>query len=289
MNQQFEVANDPINIDGEPANPAGEPLDTKQSSKFPKLIIFLASVVLISLIGTVVYLVSQNQALKSQINQVPEAPQVSDAKICEYNGQTYKIGESFISTDGCNSCSCTETGEVACTIMACGDDAGQVQADPTMGWQLFANEYFSLKYPRVMTVTEGEGDGQNGLTKYVEFKYYPENSEENTEIVGGYTFNVYRHYDSNLNSMQRINDARSTAVANCDGDKDSISSIKQVKFGENEGYQYTVENCTPMINTLTFIDSNGVIFEIATSSSGDNKQEYKKTIDQVLSTFKFNQ
>ena len=35
---------------------------------------------------------------------------------CQYNGKTYREGESF--KDSCNSCSC-ESGQVACTLMAC--------------------------------------------------------------------------------------------------------------------------------------------------------------------------
>jgi hypothetical protein len=39
-------------------------------------------------------------------------------KSCQYNGKTYKPGESFLAEDGCNRCSC-ENGKVACTLMAC--------------------------------------------------------------------------------------------------------------------------------------------------------------------------
>ncbi|XP_064613977.1 kielin/chordin-like protein [Liolophura sinensis] len=38
---------------------------------------------------------------------------------CQYNGNIYKPGDSFNSTDGCNTCSCSENGQVACTEMAC--------------------------------------------------------------------------------------------------------------------------------------------------------------------------
>lgn len=37
---------------------------------------------------------------------------------CNYNGNTYKDGEGFKSSDGCNSCSC-QNGQIACTEMAC--------------------------------------------------------------------------------------------------------------------------------------------------------------------------
>ena len=38
---------------------------------------------------------------------------------CSYNGITYKTGEGFVASDGCNSCSCSADGQVACTAMAC--------------------------------------------------------------------------------------------------------------------------------------------------------------------------
>jgi hypothetical protein len=41
---------------------------------------------------------------------------------CTYEGKTYSAGESFPSSDGCNSCSCTADGLVACTLRACACD-----------------------------------------------------------------------------------------------------------------------------------------------------------------------
>ena len=38
---------------------------------------------------------------------------------CEYAGESYESGESFPASDGCNTCSCGEDGEVLCTVMAC--------------------------------------------------------------------------------------------------------------------------------------------------------------------------
>lgn len=38
---------------------------------------------------------------------------------CEYNGETYFVGETFPSEDGCNTCGCHENGVVGCTLMAC--------------------------------------------------------------------------------------------------------------------------------------------------------------------------
>ncbi|MBI4509230.1 MAG: protease complex subunit PrcB family protein [Deltaproteobacteria bacterium] len=44
---------------------------------------------------------------------------VVEGKYCEYNGRRYKVGESFPADDGCNRCSCLESGFVACTERAC--------------------------------------------------------------------------------------------------------------------------------------------------------------------------
>ncbi|HTU60916.1 MAG TPA: hypothetical protein VMF89_20830 [Polyangiales bacterium] len=38
---------------------------------------------------------------------------------CFYNGELYEYGDSFPDADGCNQCSCTEGGLVACTLRAC--------------------------------------------------------------------------------------------------------------------------------------------------------------------------
>lgn len=38
---------------------------------------------------------------------------------CAYEGQTYAVGESFPSSDGCNTCFCGENGQVGCTKRAC--------------------------------------------------------------------------------------------------------------------------------------------------------------------------
>lgn len=42
------------------------------------------------------------------------------ATTCTYNGQVHPVGNNvFPSTDGCNTCTCTADGAVACTLIAC--------------------------------------------------------------------------------------------------------------------------------------------------------------------------
>jgi hypothetical protein len=66
-------------------------------------------------------------ALKAAIRQAAGATgqskgawDVGACKVtCTYGGATYNEGDSFPSTDGCNTCSCTTGGQVACTERAC--------------------------------------------------------------------------------------------------------------------------------------------------------------------------
>jgi hypothetical protein len=43
---------------------------------------------------------------------------------CFYAGERHDVGDSFPSDDGCNICTCTEGGLVACTLRACTDACG---------------------------------------------------------------------------------------------------------------------------------------------------------------------
>ena len=59
------------------------------------------------------------------------ACQEKEPLTCEYGDQTYTVGDSFSSMDGCNTCSCDEEdGEamVSCTLMAC--DTGEYLEEP---------------------------------------------------------------------------------------------------------------------------------------------------------------
>jgi hypothetical protein len=49
---------------------------------------------------------------------------------CEYNGKSYQVGEGFPDLDGCNTCSCDESGQVYCTLIFCACD----YSDPRRRW-----------------------------------------------------------------------------------------------------------------------------------------------------------
>ena len=47
-----------------------------------------------------------------------------DELVCEFEGATYEAGEIFSAPDGCNTCTCTDDGDVACTEIACAPPVG---------------------------------------------------------------------------------------------------------------------------------------------------------------------
>lgn len=46
----------------------------------------------------------------------------SEPTTCAYDDETYEPGDTFPSTDGCNTCTCGSTGSVGCTKRACSCD-----------------------------------------------------------------------------------------------------------------------------------------------------------------------
>jgi hypothetical protein len=71
---------------------------------------------------------------------------------CTHDGQTYQVGESAPSIDGCNSCACDESGQIACTEMACEKVGIRQTSDPLSSWESYENNVFSIKYPDSWTI-----------------------------------------------------------------------------------------------------------------------------------------
>lgn len=86
---------------------------SKTDKNFLLIFFWILSVVIAFLLGAVLVFASNRLGL--------ELPSIIPQQNCNYNGATYKNGESFLDSDGCNACSCMN-GEVACTLMYCFDD-----------------------------------------------------------------------------------------------------------------------------------------------------------------------
>jgi hypothetical protein len=69
--------------------------------------------------------------------------ELGHGKQCEYDGERYRVGETFPATDGCNTCRCGERGDVECTLIACPpQDAGPGQGCEYDGKRYSVGETF---------------------------------------------------------------------------------------------------------------------------------------------------
>ncbi|GEM_PF-537613 len=91
------------------------------------------------------------EAAKSGVS-VDHDGQCKSAGYCKYNGKTYKQGDSFPSTDGCNTCSCGANGLVACTKKACTKVCGGL-----LGTQCPKGEY--CNYPTTANCGRADATG----------------------------------------------------------------------------------------------------------------------------------
>lgn len=144
------------------------PLSTtpKPKRSLPKISAFglVCLFALIVSFGALAYFFLQNQTLKNQLG-LPSLKIPHTQKTCDYNGQTYKAGQGFQSTDGCNSCSCSENGEVACTEMACMSDDEVTQTDPTANWKTYTSMIgYSIKVPSGTSISETDTENSRCST-----------------------------------------------------------------------------------------------------------------------------
>ena len=71
---------------------------------------------------------------------------------CLYGGERYDVGDSFPSDDGCNSCSCTAGGQVACTLRACANACGGLTGLPCRD-----DQYCSFPPDAICGAADGTG------------------------------------------------------------------------------------------------------------------------------------
>lgn len=138
------------------------------ASKSHKSLIITLVLLLLLTTGAAVYLFSQNQSLKAQLG-LPTLELSESKQTCEYNGQVYQPGEGFTASDGCNSCSCAETGEVACTEMACVSDSELSVIQTLEDWETYSNSQYNVnfKYPASYEIEESLDNTYDRMQIYV--------------------------------------------------------------------------------------------------------------------------
>jgi len=94
----------------------------KKTKSFAKNFFFLSIVIFFLVAAGWIYFLYfyQQSTNNTNVSTVSPTPtKVVSQETCELNGTTYKVGESFKSADGCNTCSCQTANTIACTEMAC--------------------------------------------------------------------------------------------------------------------------------------------------------------------------
>lgn len=162
-----EVNQELTNQSKSPASKTGKVTEFSPASKSHKFLITGLIVLLLLTAVSAAYMFSQNQSFRSQLG-LPSFKFLRSHKTCTYNDQTYQSGEGFQSIDGCNSCSCSETGEVTCTAMACLSDVELIETDQEADWVTYQGQGFSYKYPSTLTQLEDP----RGVSVYSDMKYY---------------------------------------------------------------------------------------------------------------------
>lgn len=102
--------------------------------KFTALFSFLLFVTLSTM---VVYNLYQLQKTKSDIGNfstltITQIPIVTETPAtCNYNDHTYQVGDTFPSSDNCNTCNCVTNDNIVCTEKACAITPSSKKPTPT--------------------------------------------------------------------------------------------------------------------------------------------------------------
>lgn len=99
--------------------PKTTPLPSSSGSgKFVKFLFTISLVIFLAVAGGLAYFIFINKPVKNNISNdiIPtQAPKPS----CVLNGVEYKLGDSFPSADGCNTCVCQAEDAISCTQRDC--------------------------------------------------------------------------------------------------------------------------------------------------------------------------
>lgn len=303
-------------------NPASESSSTTQnqphdSDKYEKITfaLFVVIVILLGLLGWV-FLSDNNMALMSKVPKTSDGTrndEMSPTVTCDYDGQTYQVGEGFPSSDGCNICSCGESGDVACTLMACENDQEPIRVDETEAnssslkteagskkvKRIYANEFIQFEYPpELFSLTSSMGFGQPGFSDSIDLKpteeYILDSLSQKQEYRTYYDFSILRlpkeeNDNQTFTALERVKGSERTSLANCGNDKGSSSPIQTIYFSGAKAYEFSEEGCVPKLARVSiFFDYKGDTFWISYTYPTDSDPEYKNNIEQIISTFKLN-
>lgn len=124
-----EILNTPSNLPPvENSIPVGPPVDTSPKSSAFRVIFLVSLLLFLGVSAAVAYFFikgptstpTETPVVIPVVTQVPTVePTVAPTNICNLNGKTYKVGETFAAADSCNICSCAADLSITCTQRVC--------------------------------------------------------------------------------------------------------------------------------------------------------------------------
>ena len=168
---QPEITPEPLNLTTPPAPeaittpetpmelpPESSDLVPPKENHFFKYLFFFSLFVFIIVLVSINFSFINSQKSLSDTKNPPtnSSPTLAPVGVCEVNGQTYTVGESFPATDGCNSCSCDENLQIACTAMSCEPTKSATTSAIPKDWKTYSNKIYniSFQYPNTFSISD---------------------------------------------------------------------------------------------------------------------------------------
>lgn len=162
--------------------------------------------------------------------------------------------------------------------------------DPTAAWEIYTSDEYSFRYPKgLKSDTGAAGQGFESIRVQYTGEEQTASGRTETSLFDGYSFVVTKvSSDTTKTAQQQAQEERANSEENCDSDQSTLSSVTQIQMAGVNASQYSVTECFGDY-TSSYLVNNGNLFRITQLYVGEEseKQEYKATTDQILSTFEF--
>jgi len=92
----------------------------KTGGGFLKVIFIISLIIFIFILSTLLFVYFKSKNNSNYLNNVTEINSTPvSTETCSLNDKIYKVGESFLSADGCNTCTCVAIDEIVCLEESC--------------------------------------------------------------------------------------------------------------------------------------------------------------------------
>lgn len=275
MDQPENISSTSIN----PPLPNSGTIEEFQSPKSHKPLIIGLAILVVLLATAMAYVYAQNQSLKSQLG-LPRF-KLGSAKTCDYNGQTYQIGEEVPSINGCNNCNCDTNGQVACIDMACNDE--DTEMDPSASWERYTNDKYSFNYPDTWTIATSQAESNDVIRS--EYDSGLRAGPLENDIPTPYVLSVRTHL--NETNIENIIDILEPGVLD-----EYRPTYSKFKAGDHSGYlSHSFSSMYGQADVFLPINNNMIqltLWPFDKNNPHDLQEQAWQDFSQILSTFEFN-